>query len=132
MVNIEASESGIMSNGKVVPGGAFLGTTLSSDGKSVETSQKVVPFLLKSFDKVAGAQRGQSHLHELIESYKAGELSLQQGVNAKSGGSIYNQAHNFAPPQGFNPSSIGATRDPKTGWIHFYYNSSTYVQTLRK
>ncbi|MBI1316460.1 hypothetical protein GC167_06320 [bacterium] len=132
MVNIDASESGIMSNGKVVPGGAFLGTTLSTDGISVETSQKVVPFLLKSFDKVAGAQRGQSHLHELIESYKAGQLSLQQGINAKPGGSIYSQAHDFAPPQGFNPSSIGATRDPETGWIHFYYNSSTYVQTLRK
>ena len=131
MVNIEASKSGIMSDGKVVPGGSFLGTTLSPDKKCVETSQKVVPFLLKALDKAGGAQRGQSQLHELLESYEAGKLSLQQGINAKPGGAIYNQAHGTVPPQGFDPSSIGAFVDPKTGWVHFYFNGDIYVQTLR-
>jgi len=130
-VNIEASQSGINVEGQVAIG-SFLGSELSSDGKSVETNQKVVPFILRAFDKASGSPRGQSILHEVLEPYEAGILSLSQQKNAKRGGSIYESAHSCVPPQGFDANSIGAERDPRTGWIHFYINGSTYVETLRK
>lgn len=129
-VNITADNSKTLSDGKggknLMVGGAFGGNTVSTKTETstidmgfedavgnitfdittttttASTKQNVNPKVLGAMDKANG-NSGQGMLHETIESYNGGVISLQKGKSspaAGQSGSVYNKAHNRAPSQG--------------------------------
>jgi hypothetical protein len=128
-VNINANNSKTVGDGNgnklLNAGGSFLGNTIStksgtsinlgfedavgditldvqSSNKVVSTSQLVNPSVLGALDK-ANNNKGQAMLHETLESYIGGLISLRKGTSsppAGSHGSVYNKADRKAPYQG--------------------------------
>ena len=69
---------------------------------TVSTEQHVNPDVLGAMD-AANGNSGQGMLHETVESYEGGVISLKKGVSSPAAGqpgSVYNKAHNRAPSQG--------------------------------
>ncbi|MDA3616536.1 DUF6443 domain-containing protein [Polluticaenibacter yanchengensis] len=68
----------------------------------VTTDQRVNPDVLGAMD-AANGNSGTGMLHETLESYEGGLISLKKGVSSPSAGqkgSVYNKAHRRAPNQG--------------------------------
>jgi hypothetical protein len=129
-VNITADESKTIKgpNGPLLMvGGSFMGNTIGSDSRItdydykeggrggdnepdaiyttktiVTTDQRVNPDVLGAMD-AANGNKGTGMLHETLESYEGGLISLKKGVSsspAKQRGSVYDKAHSRAPNQG--------------------------------
>jgi RHS repeat-associated protein len=129
-VNIEAVNSNTLSDGKggilLMVGGAFLGNTVktktetsnsdigfedvvgnisietTSTNTTASTTQKVNPTVLGALDQANG-NNGTGMLHETLESYEGGLISLKSGKSSPAGGepgSVYTKAHHRAPYQG--------------------------------
>jgi len=124
-VNIKAGEAETIGNNLMV-GGAFLGNTVetktettsidvgfedavgnvteeyTTTSTAVTTDQQVNPEVLGNLDKANG-NNGQAMLHETLESYSGGLISLKKGTSSPAAGiegSVYQKAHNRAPYQG--------------------------------
>lgn len=129
-VNITADNSKTLDDGKggklLMVGGAFGGNTVSTKTETttidmgfedavgnitmditttsttVSTKQNVNPNVLGALDKANG-NSGQGMLHETLESYNGGVISLKNGTSSPAAGqpgSVYNKAHRQAPSQG--------------------------------
>lgn len=142
-VNIDADNSKTINTGNgnsLMVGGAFLGNTvrtettteavdigfedaignssieLTTTSTTVSTNQKVNPTVLGALDNANG-NSGQAMLHETLESYEGGLISLSKGTSspiAGQMGSVYNKAHNRAPSQG---GTVSATYFDSSGNI---------------
>ena len=126
-VNIKAGDEETIGN-KLMVGGAFLGNKVGTKTETttmdmgfedavgditqeytttsnvVTTDQQVNPEVLGNLDKANG-NNGQGMLHETLESYTGGLISLNKGTSSPAAGtkgSIYQKAHNRAPYQGGN------------------------------
>ena len=91
----------------------------------VTTDQRVNPDVLGAMD-AANGNSGRGMLHETLESFEGGLMSLKKGVSSPPAGqlgSVYDKAHRKAPPQGATitgkywdakgnplPSEVGASR----------------------
>jgi hypothetical protein len=105
-------------------GGAYGGSTVSSDGK-VTAFQYVDPTKLKQWDnRVGDSESGGYILHEFVEGYKAGQIAQYKGKGDGVGGSYYEKAHRRA-----NKISGGGhlKTDHFTPWGTQY--KSTYQRT---
>jgi RHS repeat-associated protein len=125
-VNITADNSKTLPGNKLLVGGAFGGNTLqtktetttvnmgfedavgentmeiSTTTTTVSTTQNVNPTVLGALDKANG-NNGQAMLHETLESYEGGKISLSKGTSSPAAdikGSVWQRAHNRAPSQG--------------------------------
>ena len=129
-VNITADNSKTISDGKggklLMVGGAFGGNTVNTKTETTtidmgfedavgnitmdftttsttaSTKQNVNPKVLGALDKANG-NSGQGMLHETLESYNGGVISLKKGTSSPAAGqpgSVYQKAHNRAPSQG--------------------------------
>jgi hypothetical protein len=68
----------------------------------VTTDQRVNPDVLGAMDAAKG-NTGRGMLHETLESYEGGLISLKNGVSSPAAGhagSVYENAHKWAPGQG--------------------------------
>jgi len=77
---------------------------ITTTSTTVSTEQHVNPDVLGALD-AANGNSGQGMLHETIESYEGGVVSLKKGVSspvAEQPGSVFNIAHRRAPSQGGN------------------------------
>jgi len=109
-------------NGGVMIGGAFGGNTLENETTTInrrfedavgeikleitqtvaKAKQYVNPEVLGNLDKANG-NNGQAALHEALESYTGGLISLKNGTSSPASnvaGSVYTEAHKKAPYQG--------------------------------
>ncbi|KAF5040343.1 hypothetical protein DSECCO2_534470 [anaerobic digester metagenome] len=75
---------------------------ITTTSTTVSTEQHVNPDVLGAMD-AANGNRGQGMLHETLESYNGGVISLKKGTSSPAAGqpgSVYSKAHNRAPSQG--------------------------------
>jgi len=75
---------------------------ITTTSTTVSTEQHVNPDVLGAMD-AANGNREQGMLHETLESYNGGVISLKKGTSspaAGQSGSVYSKAHNRAPSQG--------------------------------
>jgi RHS repeat-associated protein len=99
--------------------------TTTTTSNVVSTQQHVNPDILGAMD-AANGNSGKGMMHEALESYIGGLISLKKGVSSPAAGqpgSVYKKAHRGAPGQGATitgsywdaagnplPSEVGATR----------------------
>jgi len=87
--------------------GSFMGSFYNEDG-TVNTRQSIQPEILDKLDIANNKTPGQSVLHEVTESYKAGKITQEQGYGVNrvilqdmyDRNSIYYRAHNGVTPAG--------------------------------
>jgi hypothetical protein len=111
-VNVATTAETVNSNGDLMIGGSFMGTTITkkdADGNAINVSvnQEVNPNVLGSVDEFTKTP-GKMMMHEITEAYGAGKISQTTGVDGGYSqitpsvsiiSSIYQQAHDGASPQ---------------------------------
>lgn len=134
-VNVSATDDIYTSDNLSYRSGNFMGATYNQDG-TVDTKQDVQPDLLNKFDVANGKTVGNSILHEVTESYKAGKLVQKTKTSvgpatmadAQNPKSIYSKSH-----KGVIPASGNLRIDPiniKNGYpqqINFYTGPNTSI-----
>lgn len=106
-VNVNATDAKVINGNLNI--GSFMGTRVTQQPNGapakVDTYQQINPTVLGAIDAVYN-KPGATTLHEVVESYLAGDISQRTGVNAVPGsqelgvlGNIYPTVHNQAPPQ---------------------------------
>jgi hypothetical protein len=124
--NITADNTMKTIDDKLVVGGAFGGNTIETQTTNINmgfedaagekileiskdiavAKQYVNPQVLGNLDKASG-NNGQASMHEALEAYEGGLISLEKGVPsppAGEKGSVYKKAHSRAPSQGNIPT----------------------------
>ena len=123
-VSINATDSNFTDSGNWFVGGAFGGSEVNEDGKTV-ANQTVNPEQTETIDEFYGVQNGVSVLHEVLEAYVGGKDSPGTGVptfddvkNKTSNGTNYLNAHNKV--EALDPRHVAPTisQDPKTGQLY--------------
>ena len=120
-VNVNASDNDFISDNSAPLLGAFMGNEITGgftappvsseiDGNGivneVSTNQEINPVALGKMDEING-KPGQTTLHEVTESYKAGKLSQASGKSvgkatssdANNPNSVYRMSHDSVIPQ---------------------------------
>jgi uncharacterized protein RhaS with RHS repeats len=127
-VNINATSSNFTESGHWFVGGAFKGSEVNKDGKTI-AYQTVNPEMTKILDEFYGTDDGVFVLHEVLESYIGGKDSPGTGpptfedVQKKTqNGTNYLNAHN--KPKALDPRFVEPTisQDPTSGKL--YVNKS--------
>jgi RHS repeat-associated protein len=112
-------------NGMCGPDDSMTEVDITTTSTVVTAEQHVNPDILGAMD-AANGNNGAGMLHETLEAYEGGLISLKNGVSSPAAGqpgSVYNKAHSRAPSQGATitgtywdaagnllPSEVGATR----------------------
>jgi len=138
-VNISATNDINTSDGISLRTGNFMGADYKSDG-SVSTNQEIQPDILNKLDIANDKTSGQTVLHEVTESYKAGQIvgwtkssvgpATMQDI--KNVNSVYYKAHNGVIKPGgdmyIQPTNV---KDGYPQQINFYSgkdNSKLFYQ----
>ncbi|MDC0584319.1 hypothetical protein OAO55_01170 [Bacteroidales bacterium] len=108
---IIANTGDLNTNNGLLPGGSFMGTTLSGDGNSVTAKQEVNSNFLRNLEDASGSSRGSGMLHEVTESYNAGMYSLNHQTSAPAATrdadkTVYNASHKAATNQPGSPTPV--------------------------
>ncbi len=123
-VSINATDSNFTDSGNWFVGGAFGGSEVNEDGKTV-ANQTVNPEQTETIDEFYGVQNGVSVLHEVLEAYVGGKDSPGTGAptfddvkNKTSNGTNYLNAHNKV--EALDPRHVAPTisQDPTTGQLY--------------
>lgn len=126
VVNVTATSSNFTKDGKWFVGGAFGGSKVNKDGKTV-AEQTVNTDHTKTIDEFYGAEKGVSVLHEVLEAYVGAVDSPGIGaptfadVQKKTPSGVgYLNAHNKVEKIDSRHVAPTISQDPKTG--HLYLN----------
>ena len=100
-VNVSATDNDFLSDGSAPNLGQFMGAEKVNG--HTNTKQEINPEALGAMDVING-KAGQTTLHEVTESYKAGTIVQGTGVattaaDAGNPNSVYQQSHNSVIPQ---------------------------------
>ena len=125
-----------------VVGGSYMGNTYNAETGEVTTDQRIrVPDLEAMSDFFN--EPGQAIIHEITESYKGGQLAIENKESSPPAGiqnSTYQDAHNLAVPQILNPSGRileikdGAHPSPSndnSNYINYFLYNETLMQKLK-
>ena len=105
-VNVSATDNDFLSDNSAPNMGQFMGAEKVNG--HTNTRQEINPEALGAMDVING-KNGQTTLHEVTESYKAGTIVQGTGVattaaDAGNPNSVYQQSHNSVVPQSGNIS----------------------------
>lgn len=140
-VNVSATDDVNTSDQISLRTGNFMGATHELAGTAT-TQQEIQPVILEQLDIANNKPVGQSVLHEVTESYKAGTIVQSTGVSvgpatmqdAQNPNSVYSQAHNGVTPASGNvyiqpanpkdgyPQQINFYTGPQTDKLFYQYN----------
>lgn len=124
VVNVNATDAKVV-NG-ILNIGSFMGSRATAQPggapMKAETNQQVNPTVLGAIDAVYNTP-GAMMMHEVVESYLAGDISQKTGVKVVQGtdqfgvvGNLYQHVHDQAPPQS-GGSILETSYDNTTGAI---------------